>query len=132
MANVVTINSKTGSQVQLTDVDGTFFSVPPYGAITATLDDATYARAVAIFGAANVTLATAAGGGLSGSTTPMPDLIPPVMSAGGYQAADLPVLQSILVELRVIAELLNRNTQNADLYAMRADEVNNATGGSLN
>jgi hypothetical protein len=131
--NIVTINNRTGNQVQLTDIDGSFVNVPAYGSATGALDDATYAKAVAIFGAANVTLASSVAGGISTASVPVPDWVPPIPSSAGYTPGNITMQQAILVELRVISLLLQQNSApNVDLASLRADEVNNATGGVFN
>jgi hypothetical protein len=61
-----------------------------------------------------------------------PDLVSPLASSGGYIAQTMPILSAILVELRVIATLLQSNSApTLDLSALRSDEASGATGGVL-
>lgn len=60
---------------------------------------------------------------------PMPDLVLPLASAGGYQTANVQAPLAILAELRVISYLLWANSATAiDLAALRADEYNGVAG----
>lgn len=56
----------------------------------------------------------------------------PPISQGGYDSQSIQVLSAILVELRVISNLLNRNMENTDLASLRSDEAPGATGGAIN
>ena len=59
------------------------------------------------------------------------DLAPPA-NAGGYQGVPMQVLTALLVEARVFTNLLAAQIGSGfDIVAMRADESDGASGGSI-
>lgn len=65
-------------------------------------------------------------------TPTLPSTVLNSLSSAGYGAVPFPIMSAILVELRVMNQLLNQNSANLDLEALRADEASAASGGQIN